>query len=177
MADWLSPDRLLLPAFTQFVWYLPGGVAPGFNEFVPFFHSLQYLYVAWALQLRERRDVLPDAPAVPFVARESIHWGLVNFWGGVAWWQTARLFARPRPALSLAGMVGAAVLAAATKRLGMPLLLAVSGSAGLWLSALRRTTVLRVALAGIAIGQAYLVTLDCEHTPRSDGLRANIVLN
>lgn len=82
---------------------------------------------------------------------------VVNFWGGVAWWQTARLFARPGPALSLAGMVGAAVLAAATKRLGMPLLLAVSGSAALWLWALRRTTVLRVALAGIAIPAAAAV--------------------
>jgi hypothetical protein len=94
------PLILLLPAFTQFVWYLPGGVAPGFNEFVPFFHSLQYLYVAWALQLRERRDVLPDAPAAPFVARETLHWSVVNFWGGVAlFWMLPRLAALFGPSI------------------------------------------------------------------------------
>jgi hypothetical protein len=82
---------------------------------------------------------------------------VVNFWGGVAWWQTARLFARPRAGLSLAAMFGAAAFAAATKRLGMPLLVAVCGSAVAWIWGARSRISPRLALTGIAVPAAAVV--------------------
>ena len=86
------PLILLLPAFTQFLWYLPGERIPSYLEYVPFFHSLQYLFIAWALQMKERHDERKDAAAAGLVVRDSIHWGLVNFWGGVAlFWLLPRL--------------------------------------------------------------------------------------
>ena len=46
----------LLPAATQFVWFGLGQRLPSFAEFIPAFHSVQYLLVAWSVQLKERLD-------------------------------------------------------------------------------------------------------------------------
>src|ERR1700733_940725 len=48
------PPIVLLPAITQFVWFAAPGRVASFNEFVPFFHSLQYLLIAWSMQLKEK---------------------------------------------------------------------------------------------------------------------------
>jgi hypothetical protein len=78
----LLPPIILLPALTQFVWFIPGNKSPNFNLFVPFFHSLQYLLIAWAMQLKERLDESGAAPSGRFVLRESLIWGAANFAGG-----------------------------------------------------------------------------------------------
>ena len=46
------PLIVLLPAFTQYIWFVatPAGQ---FGYMVPFFHSLQYLLIAWNVQLKE----------------------------------------------------------------------------------------------------------------------------
>jgi hypothetical protein len=73
------PLIVLLPSMAQFVWFMPilGGGWPAFQEFVPFFHSLQYLLIAWAMQLKETVDEgakAPDAPAgIP-----ALGWCLFN---------------------------------------------------------------------------------------------------
>lgn len=78
----LVPPIVLLPAITQYIWFIPGGGIPAFNEFVPFFHSLQYLLLAWSLQLKERFDASGAAPSGAFVGRETLVWWAVNIIGG-----------------------------------------------------------------------------------------------
>lgn len=70
----LLPWILLVPAVAQLCWFVVGSGYAGYREFVPFFHSLQYLLVAWILQLKERSDLAAEE-AVPFrLGRESLKW-------------------------------------------------------------------------------------------------------
>jgi len=80
----LLPPIVLLPALTQWVWFAPGGNWRSFAEFVPFFHSLQYLMIAWSLQLKERLDAGGLIPSKRYVFSESARWGLKNFGLGAA---------------------------------------------------------------------------------------------
>ena len=74
----LPPAIIFLPAFTQFVWFVPGSQLGAFNEFIPMFHSLQYLFIAWTLQLKERLDFDEIAPSRRYVLWESVRWLLMN---------------------------------------------------------------------------------------------------
>jgi hypothetical protein len=68
------PWILLVPAVAQLCWFVLGASTEGYREFVPFFHSLQYLLVAWILQLKERSDLAAEE-ATPFrLGRESLKW-------------------------------------------------------------------------------------------------------
>ena len=49
---------------------------------MPFFHSLQYLLVAWSVQLKEKMDVHHVRPSWRYVAGESLRWGALNVMGG-----------------------------------------------------------------------------------------------
>jgi hypothetical protein len=113
VADWcirrrrLPPLMMLLPATTQYVWFVSAGEMVGFREFVPAFHSLQYLLVAWSMYLHEQtgRGTLRQ-----IVAR-SCRWGAGNLVGGAAlFWllphSAAWLGADP---IIAAGVVGAGV--------------------------------------------------------------------
>jgi hypothetical protein len=84
VAGRLTAPILLLPAVTQFVWFEAGSRIPAFNALVPFFHSLQYLFIAWAMQLRERKESLSTSIDGRFVRRETFRWGILNFAGGAA---------------------------------------------------------------------------------------------
>jgi len=53
----MLPPIVLVPAVAQFVWFVPGGSSLAFVEFVPFFHCLQYLLIAWSMQLKEKLDL------------------------------------------------------------------------------------------------------------------------
>lgn len=79
----LPPWIVFLPAVTQFVWFVPGARLAAYNEFVPAFHSLQYLFIAWSLQLKERLDLEKLSPSGRYVVWESIRWLLVNIVGGL----------------------------------------------------------------------------------------------
>lgn len=90
----LVPPIVLLPAVTQFIWFVPGGSVASFAEFVPFFHSLQYLLIAWAMQLKERMDQEAIAPSRWYVLSESARWSLVIVLGGITlFWAFPRLAA------------------------------------------------------------------------------------
>lgn len=84
----MIPAIVLLPVFTQLIWFIPGSFCPSFYLFVPMFHSLQYLLIAWSLQLKEKMDVEKITPSVGYVVKESLRWGGINlllgsilFWG------------------------------------------------------------------------------------------------
>jgi hypothetical protein len=73
------PPIVLLPAGAQLLWFVVGSGDANFNAFVPFFHSLQYLLIAWSMHLKERMDTGGFEPSRRFVARESLRWGAVLF--------------------------------------------------------------------------------------------------
>lgn len=75
------PFVLILPA-TQCFWFLLGPRWPGFNEFVPALHSLQYIFIAWALQLTERNQVVFEQKKSFRPLRESLRWYALNVAGG-----------------------------------------------------------------------------------------------
>jgi hypothetical protein len=78
------PPIVLLPALTHYVWFLGGTLSPGFQEFVPFFHSVQYLLVAWTVQLKESSDARRAGPSTRFVIGQSLRWMVINIAGGYA---------------------------------------------------------------------------------------------
>src|SRR5690606_25215675 len=54
------PPIVFLPAITHGVWFIGGEQNLAYNALVPFFHSAQYLFIAWAMQLK---DVTENAKA------------------------------------------------------------------------------------------------------------------
>lgn len=78
----MLPLIVLLPAVSQAVWFLPYWYNSAFSHLVPMFHSLQYLLIAWAMQLKERMDENGFAPSALFAVRESVVWAAINFLGG-----------------------------------------------------------------------------------------------
>jgi hypothetical protein len=94
----LVPLIVVLPAFTQYVWFVatPAGQ---FGYMVPFFHSLQYLVIAWNVQLKEGLTQRDRKPSVDYVWAETVRWGLIIGGGGFAlFWglpQIGRLFGKP----------------------------------------------------------------------------------
>jgi len=96
---------LLLPV-TQYVWFVVAGAKPGYAEFVPFFHGLQYLVIAWAMQIKEQADRSPTSPTLRFLGVESARWFALNVLGGAAlFYALPHLVARTGVGLSLATAV------------------------------------------------------------------------
>ena len=77
------PPIVLLPVVTQFVWFVPGADYPEFRTFVPALHGLQYLFIAWSMQLKEKMDREKITPSPQYVVGESLRWGVLNVVGGV----------------------------------------------------------------------------------------------
>lgn len=83
----MLPPIVLLPLVTQLIWFIPGAFVKSFYLFVPMFHSLQYLLIAWSLQLKEKMDVEKITPSVGYVVKETARWGLINLiLGGILFW-------------------------------------------------------------------------------------------
>jgi hypothetical protein len=81
------PPVVLLPAASQLLWFVVGAGDQNFNAFVPFFHSLQYLLVAWSMHLKEKLETEGIEPSRRYVARESLRWGaLIVAGGGFLFW-------------------------------------------------------------------------------------------
>lgn len=78
------PTIALLPALTQYTWFVWGWRVPAFYVFVPLFHSLQYLLIAWVVHLHERTPIASGATKLSrrWVARESMTWFVANLIGG-----------------------------------------------------------------------------------------------
>lgn len=76
------PLILMLVPFTQYVWFIAGAGVAGFQEFVPGYHSLQYLLIAWAINLKEREDEGRVKPTPWHASLESLRWFALNIAGG-----------------------------------------------------------------------------------------------
>jgi hypothetical protein len=80
----LPPAMMLLPAVTQFVWFVPGPEVPAFYEFVQALHSVQYLLIAWSMYLHETATHDDFIPGWRHVLSQSGRWGAINLFGGAA---------------------------------------------------------------------------------------------
>ena len=88
------PLILLIPAAAQYVWFIGGASWLTFAEFVPLFHSAQYLLIAWSMHLHEARETDGDTARPRFIAVRTARFALVNFAGGaVMFWALPHLFA------------------------------------------------------------------------------------
>lgn len=100
----------LLPAATQYVWFVVAGAKPGYSEFVPFFHGVQYLVIAWAMQVKEQVDHRAAAPTVRSITWDSVRWyAVIAVGGAVLFYGLPHLVARTGVA---AGLATAAILSA-----------------------------------------------------------------
>ena len=77
------PLLMLVPVAAQFCWFMPGSYYEGFREFVPAYHSLQYLFIAWFMNLREKQVARGITPSVRYVTRQSLFWLALNIAGGI----------------------------------------------------------------------------------------------
>ena len=90
IAAWSVRNRRFMPAIVlmaplaQYVWFVQSIYKPSFQEFVPLFHSLQYILIAWSIQLGEKLQLGRLEPSRAGVAGATARWGLVNLVGGVA---------------------------------------------------------------------------------------------
>ena len=88
----LPPAILFLPAITQYVWFVLGWRVAAFNEFVPFFHALQYLLVAWMMHLAESAQERGASDPRRQVVAQSVRFALVNVAGGaLLFWLLPRI--------------------------------------------------------------------------------------
>ena len=106
----LPPAMMLLPAVTQFIWFVPGPEVPAFYEFVQALHSVQYLLIAWSMHLHETAagNLIPGWRQVLW---QSGRWGAINLFVGAAlFWFLPRALGRlgADPVLAI-GVVSAGV--------------------------------------------------------------------
>ena len=107
----LMPPIVLLPAFTHFIWFVPGASLKSFWVVIPFFHSLQYLLIALVMQLKVRIDVVGGEHSWRRLGAEARRWGLRNMLGGMLLFigLPAAFSWLPLPLMTTAGILAAAV--------------------------------------------------------------------
>ena len=99
----IPPVAMLIPVLAQFLWLIAN--SPGaYALLVPAFHSLQYLYVGWVVQLAVRPQRLAGRAPLISLTGASAWWFAVNVVGGVGlFWLLPRV-----------GTIGGASLGVAT---------------------------------------------------------------
>lgn len=107
----LVPLIVLTPAAAQYIWFVQSVYVPSFQEFVPMFHSLQYILIAWGIQMKERLELSRATPSRKFALSETSRWTALNFAGGVGLFYVLPKFAVFAGAAPLVaeGVVAAAV--------------------------------------------------------------------
>lgn len=77
----LPPYILAIVVAAQFVWFVVGYHAPAFYLFVPAFHSLQYLLIAWVMEMRESTGKASAGVATARWYGLNVIGGAALFWG------------------------------------------------------------------------------------------------
>jgi hypothetical protein len=72
------PLIVLFPVVVHFAWFVLGGRVPYMREFTNFFHSVQYLFIAWAMRSKERADAGLTARAARPLLVDSLRWFAIN---------------------------------------------------------------------------------------------------
>lgn len=102
----IIPPIILLPAIAQYFWFVKAMDLNSFLEFVPFFHGMQYLLIAWAMQLKEKMNENEIAPTKAFVRSESLRWMAINIAGGAfLFWVLPKFFGAHEMAFGTAAAV------------------------------------------------------------------------
>lgn len=84
--SWMRKNRrpipwiVALPALTHYVWTLLGAETYSFQVLVPFFHGLQYLLIAWAVEMHGQAKGRETTPT--FLWMRSARWAAVVVAGG-----------------------------------------------------------------------------------------------
>ncbi len=85
------PIMYLLPAITQYVWFFVAGTQDAWVEMVPFFHGLQYLVIAWAMQLKEDSERRGVPATTRFITLRTLRWYAINLAiGALTFWIAPR---------------------------------------------------------------------------------------
>ena len=79
----ILPWIVILPAATQYLWFMQTVYMPSFQEFVPMLHSLQYILIAWGIQLKVKMETKQIEPSRKYVISETSRWFVINLIGGV----------------------------------------------------------------------------------------------
>ena len=79
----MLPPILLVPALAQYFWFVPGSSPEAYLVFTPLFHSLQYLLIAWAMQVKQKMDREAIAPSWRYVRSATVSWVARNMVGGI----------------------------------------------------------------------------------------------
>lgn len=78
----ILPWIVILPAATQYMWFVQTVYVPSFQEFVPMLHSLQYILIAWGIQLKMKMELQQIEPSKKYVFSETSRWFIINLIGG-----------------------------------------------------------------------------------------------
>jgi hypothetical protein len=68
------PLIILLPPIAQYLWFVPLSYVPNYNSLVPFFHSFQYMLIAWGMHLAERAQIQSQNKSSINVFKETGIW-------------------------------------------------------------------------------------------------------
>ncbi len=89
LVPWVLVAIVLVPAAAQVVWFVYGFNVPSFYEFVPAFHGLQYLLVAWTMHARETSELGEPGG----LGRITAQWAAGNVVvGALLFWGIPQLF-------------------------------------------------------------------------------------
>jgi hypothetical protein len=77
------PLIVFVPALAQLIWFVPARSSPDFLALIPFFHGLQYMLVAWYMQMQERLSEDGAKPTTGRLSRETLWWAAGN---GAGYW-------------------------------------------------------------------------------------------
>lgn len=78
----IFPWIVVLPWASQAVWFVTGPSVTAYYLLVPLFHSLQYLPIAWAINLKSRMDRRKITPSPRYAWSETARWYGMNVAGG-----------------------------------------------------------------------------------------------
>ena len=70
---------LLLPAITHYIWFLAMAHMPLFGSFIPVFHGLQYMFIAWCFHLKGKNIELNAKGSLAIKLKETFRFYAINF--------------------------------------------------------------------------------------------------
>lgn len=79
----IPPLLVMALPLTQYIWFVAGASMTGFTAFVPAYHSLQYLLIAWLLEMRTRQIESSTHSSPLILVARTTKWSLANVIGGV----------------------------------------------------------------------------------------------